>query len=120
MPTLGFRGMRNKLAQKVSTKLSEKIGKEDFLNQLKEQWKPYVKKGSDIDEEVRKARERIDRSDFKGAFDKVGIMDEDLRRILTEIQEEKPEQIVNEGPKIGRNEPCPCGSGKKYKRCCGK
>ena len=22
--------------------------------------------------------------------------------------------------KIGRNEPCPCGSGKKYKRCCGK
>lgn len=23
-------------------------------------------------------------------------------------------------PKIGRNEPCPCGSGKKYKRCCGK
>lgn len=23
-------------------------------------------------------------------------------------------------PKIGRNEPCPCGSGKKYKKCCGK
>jgi uncharacterized protein YecA (UPF0149 family) len=22
------------------------------------------------------------------------------------------------GPKIGRNEPCPCGSGKKYKKCC--
>ncbi len=24
------------------------------------------------------------------------------------------------GPSIGRNDPCPCGSGKKYKRCCGK
>ena len=23
-------------------------------------------------------------------------------------------------PKVGRNDPCPCGSGKKYKRCCGK
>ena len=23
-------------------------------------------------------------------------------------------------PKIGRNAPCPCGSGKKYKKCCGK
>ena len=23
-------------------------------------------------------------------------------------------------PKVGRNEPCPCGSGKKYKRCCGR
>ena len=22
-------------------------------------------------------------------------------------------------PKVGRNDPCPCGSGKKYKRCCG-
>ncbi len=28
--------------------------------------------------------------------------------------------IVNNGPKIGRNDPCPCGSGKKYKNCCGK
>ncbi|MCZ6794526.1 MAG: preprotein translocase subunit SecA [Planctomycetota bacterium] len=27
--------------------------------------------------------------------------------------------IVNKGPKIGRNDPCPCGSGKKFKRCCG-
>ena len=28
--------------------------------------------------------------------------------------------IRNEGPKVGRNDPCPCGSGKKYKNCCGK
>ena len=28
--------------------------------------------------------------------------------------------VKNEGPKIGRNDPCPCGSGKKYKNCCGK
>jgi preprotein translocase subunit SecA len=27
--------------------------------------------------------------------------------------------IVNKGPKVGRNDPCPCGSGKKYKHCCG-
>lgn len=27
---------------------------------------------------------------------------------------------VRETPKIGRNDPCPCGSGKKYKKCCGK
>jgi uncharacterized protein len=24
------------------------------------------------------------------------------------------------GPKVGRNDPCPCGSGKKFKKCCGK
>lgn len=28
--------------------------------------------------------------------------------------------VINEGPKVGRNDPCPCGSGKKYKNCCGK
>ncbi len=28
--------------------------------------------------------------------------------------------IRNEGPKVGRNDPCPCGSGKKYKNCCGR
>jgi SEC-C motif-containing protein len=27
-------------------------------------------------------------------------------------------QIVNTEPKVGRNDPCPCGSGKKYKKCC--
>jgi SEC-C motif domain protein len=30
------------------------------------------------------------------------------------------ETHVRETPKIGRNSPCPCGSGKKYKKCCGK
>ena len=34
--------------------------------------------------------------------------------------ESKPEPIRNSSPKVGRNDPCPCGSGKKYKNCCGK
>ncbi len=35
-------------------------------------------------------------------------------------QEERVATIINETPKIGRNDPCTCGSGKKYKQCCGK
>ncbi|MEL7647739.1 MAG: preprotein translocase subunit SecA [Sedimentibacter sp.] len=31
----------------------------------------------------------------------------------------KPQPVVNKGKKVGRNDPCPCGSGKKYKKCCG-
>ena len=31
----------------------------------------------------------------------------------------KPQTVHREGPKIGRNDPCVCGSGKKYKKCCG-
>jgi len=34
-------------------------------------------------------------------------------------EEEKPKPFVSSGPKIGRNDPCPCGSGKKYKKCHG-
>ena len=36
--------------------------------------------------------------------------------------EEEPvrQPVVNKGPEVGRNDPCPCGSGKKYKNCCGK
>ena len=32
---------------------------------------------------------------------------------------EKPQTIVRNTPKVGRNDPCPCGSGKKYKQCHG-
>jgi len=35
-------------------------------------------------------------------------------------EEEKAQTFRREVPKVGRNDPCPCGSGKKYKQCCGK
>lgn len=37
----------------------------------------------------------------------------------THGNEERPKEPVVKGPKIGRNDPCPCGSGRKYKKCCG-
>jgi uncharacterized protein YecA (UPF0149 family) len=30
----------------------------------------------------------------------------------------KPKPVTREVPKAGRNDPCPCGSGKKFKKCC--
>jgi preprotein translocase subunit SecA len=35
-------------------------------------------------------------------------------------QADKPQTVQRQGPKVGRNDPCPCGSGKKYKHCHGK
>ncbi|MFR1725154.1 SEC-C metal-binding domain-containing protein, partial [Emergencia timonensis] len=35
-------------------------------------------------------------------------------------REAKPQTVRRDHPKVGRNDPCPCGSGKKYKNCCGK
>ena len=34
--------------------------------------------------------------------------------------EQKKSNTVIKPPKVGRNDPCPCGSGKKYKKCCGR
>jgi preprotein translocase subunit SecA len=34
------------------------------------------------------------------------------------VSENPPNAVIRRGPKIGRNDPCPCGSGRKYKKCC--
>jgi preprotein translocase subunit SecA len=49
----------------------------------------------------RKKKRELDQARMAGAGD-------------TQVQ-----QIVRSGDKVGRNDPCPCGSGKKYKKCCG-
>ena len=46
------------------------------------------------------------------------IFDEDKKKAL--YREAKKANTVIKGKKVGRNDPCPCGSGKKYKVCCGK
>ena len=44
--------------------------------------------------------------------------DSDDEDELLEDEAFSPVQVVNDSPKIGRNDPCPCNSGKKYKKCC--
>ena len=46
------------------------------------------------------------------------IFSEEKRKEL--YLEQKKSGTIVKGPKIGRNDPCPCGSGKKYKHCCGR
>ena len=52
-----------------------------------------------------------------------------LRLVFPQLTEERRKELykeqkasgtVRKGKKIGRNDPCPCGSGKKYKHCCGR
>ena len=46
------------------------------------------------------------------------IFDEDTRKNL--YKEQKESTTIHKGPKVYPNDPCPCGSGKKYKKCCGR
>ena len=56
----------------------------------------------------------------------VKITGEGLESSNMSLKDNSPKQekthtpIVNTEPKVGRNDPCPCGSGKKYKNCCGR
>ena len=46
------------------------------------------------------------------------IFDEETRKNL--YKEQKESTTIHKGPKVYPNDPCPCGSGKKYKKCCGR
>lgn len=48
---------------------------------------------------------------------RVGTIRQEMR---ADSAQQTPSAPVRKGAKIGRNEPCPCGSGKKYKNCCGR
>lgn len=73
-------------------------------------------------------RPGVSHVDFSAHFEEEGqkgIMHEksefeliDGEWIFTRTLREGPAPVVH-APKVGRNDPCPCGSGKKYKKCCG-
>ena len=56
-----------------------------------------------------------------GDNDKADELREELSHLKSKASDGYPghSQISVSSKKVGRNEPCPCGSGKKYKRCCG-
>ena len=50
----------------------------------------------------------------------IEIKEEERQMFTNKDDSVAKEPIKNSEPKVGRNDPCPCGSGKKYKNCCGK
>ncbi len=66
--------------------------------------------------------------DFVARYEQGGLRDEHREhaefvrkdgRWLYDTGNVIPTTVVRSQPKVGRNDPCPCGSGKKYKKCCG-
>ena len=66
-------------------------------------------------EEDSQMRDRFDRQREKRERIRSGLPGEDEAPLPPPV-----ETIRGEKKAVGRNEPCPCGSGKKYKKCCGK
>src|SRR5713101_7345672 len=57
--------------------------------------------------------------DLEEAFQRRKRRELDQARMAGAGDRQPVQQVVRSGAKIGRNDPCPCGSGKKYKKCCG-
>ena len=67
---------------------------------------------------------KVDPSQLRTRHESVSTFDEqpaeEPARRQAAAEEPPTRPVRRENPKVGRNDPCPCGSGKKYKQCCGK
>jgi preprotein translocase subunit SecA len=97
----------------------------DMIERIKEETIEYLFKIRAIKDEnqVRVfdfARQEL-RHEEKGQFQDVPQAAESKEMAYEgQLPPQKAHTYEREAPKVGRNDPCPCGSGKKYKKCCGK
>lgn len=91
----------------------------------------YKKEGFDLFREMNfRMKEEICEFLFKARIDKKAVsslevtQEKESRKVKEHRgdsdEESRPTTVRREEKKIGRNDPCPCGSGKKYKKCHGK
>ncbi len=117
---IGFRGY----AQKNPLNEYKREGYEMFMamvNRIREEAPAYLLKfrPASRDERMPAARPRTQQRMFEHRGSEVAVATEP--KAAKEAKETpKVQTLRRQGPKIGRNEPCPCGSGKKHKHCCGR
>ncbi len=73
--------------------------------------------------EVKQAAPEAPRHNYNYCTSRPGLPGEEAQRSAAAAHQGAPQAPVtmrHTGPRIGRNDPCPCGSGKKYKNCCGR
>lgn len=78
-----------KLAMPIVLRMAREMDKGEFLNELKGQWTPFVKRNSTADEEMKAVEKRIKVSGLAKAFEVAGITSTDIRTVLREIRKEK-------------------------------
>jgi preprotein translocase subunit SecA len=68
-----------------------------------------------------RASDEVPKADVDAHVENVRLQHSDYDTALAEgAEERKPQPTVRHAQKVGRNDPCPCGSGRKYKHCHGK
>ena len=100
----------------------------DMIDRIKEETLEYLFKIKAVKEEEapsvfdlsKQQTVHEERSQFQGVPAQGEQDTASMASYEGQLPEAKVETFKREEPKVGRNDPCPCGSGKKYKKCCGK
>ncbi len=124
-PNNVVKGTIKELAEKYDTTIELMVG---FLDGIDDS----LKESNNLEEVTEDSEVTIDIDTEKLYMNMVGcnaewlytlpewdaIYDKATRDAL--YKKEKSSHTIVKAPKVGRNDPCPCGSGKKYKKCCGR
>ncbi|MBE5919775.1 MAG: SEC-C domain-containing protein [Pseudobutyrivibrio ruminis] len=125
-PDTEVKGTVKELAEKYNIEVMPMVGFLDGINESLVTPNPIETMEEDTVVSLKFDKEKL----FKNMIDAkadwlyglpqwANIFDEDKLKALTK-EAKNMHTIIRTEKKVGRNDPCPCGSGKKYKFCCGK
>ncbi|MCL2864781.1 MAG: SEC-C metal-binding domain-containing protein [Lachnospiraceae bacterium] len=124
-PDVEVRGSVKELAEKFELPVLTMVGFLDGVNDSLQKKNPIEEMTEDTEVALALDKELLYKNMVDAKADWLyelpqweSIFDEDTRRQL--YLEQKKSGTVRKEKKVGRNEPCPCESGKKYKQCCGR
>ena len=124
-PDTEVKGTVKELAEKYQLSVMEMTGFLDGINDSLKEKNPIDTMEEDTEVSLAFDKEKLYKNMVDAKADWLyelpqweKIFDEETRKKL--YLEQKRSGTVHVGKKVGRNDPCPCGSGKKYKFCCGR
>ena len=124
-PDVEVKGTVKELAEKYDLSVMEMTGFLDGINDSLVEPNPIEEMEEDTVVSLKFDKEKLYKNMVDAKADWLyelpqweAIFDEATRKAL--YLEQKKSGTIVRGPKIERNDPCQCGSGKKYKQCCGK
>ena len=124
-PDTEVKGTVKELAEKYGLSVMEMTGFLDGINESLVEANPIEEMEEDTVVSLKFDKEKLYKNMVDAKADWLyelpqwdEIFDKEKKHAL--YLEQKKSGTIVKGKKIGRNDPCPCGSGKKYKQCCGK
>ena len=124
-PDEEVKGTVKELAEKYGQEVLTMVGFLDGINESLKEPNPIETMDEDTEVSLAFDKEKLYKNMVAAKADwlyglpqwKAIYSEEELKKMY---KEQKESGTIRKEKKIGRNDPCPCGSGKKYKKCCGR